>query len=84
MLRKLNLRWFCSRKFQASIEEILYGYDDGGNLRSEQRRGVGFDKRDEGVRYYYDKADRLTGTVIEGVTTNYSYDKAGNMLSDGE
>lgn len=67
-----------------TIREILYGYDDAGNLKSEQRTGVDIDRRDESVRYYYDKDNQLIRSVIEGKTTVYQYDKAGNLLSDGE
>lgn len=42
-------------KDNSTIREILYGYDDAGNLKSEQRTGVDVDRRDESVRYYYDK-----------------------------
>jgi RHS repeat-associated protein len=71
-------------KNNSTLRETLYGYDDAGNLTNEQRRGIDVDKRDESVRYYYDKDNQLTRTVIEGVTTNYTYDLAGNLTSDGE
>ncbi len=71
-------------KDNSTIREILYGYDDAGNLKSEQRTGVDVDRRDESVRYYYDKDNQLIKTMIEGKTTIYEYDLAGNLLSDGE
>ena len=40
--------------------------------------------RSADVRYYNDRANQLMSTTIEGVTRNYSYDLAGNLLSDGE
>ena len=63
--------------------QITYGYDDAGNLTSENRSGVDIDKKDELVRYYYDGANQLVKTMIEGVTTNYTYDLSGNLISDG-
>jgi len=66
-----------------TLRQIAYTYDDAGNLTSENRSGVGIERKDELVRYYYDKADQLVKTNIEGVTTSYTYDKAGNLLSDG-
>ena len=35
------------------------------------------------MRYYYDKANQLIRTNVEGKNTKYSYDLAGNLLSDG-
>ncbi len=67
-----------------TLRQIVYTYDDAGNLTSENRSGVGIERKDELVRYYYDKADLLVKTNIEGVTTTYSYDLAGNLTSDGE
>lgn len=71
-------------KSNATRREIIYGYDDEGNLKSEQRTGVDVTKKDESVRYYYDKANKLTSTVIEGVTTTNTYDVSGNLTSDGK
>lgn len=68
----------------STVRETLYGYDDVGNLKSEQRSGVDVDKKDEDVRYYYDKDNQLIKTVQNGETTNYQYDAAGNMISDGK
>ncbi|MEG0442025.1 MAG: hypothetical protein RR544_06975, partial [Oscillospiraceae bacterium] len=71
-----------------TLREIIYGHDDAGNLTSERRTGVNFDKRTETVDYTYDKASRLTKTVTmseKGVTSvQYAYDKAGNLLDDGK
>lgn len=67
-------------KANSTRREIIYGYDDAGNLKSEQRTGVDVKKADQSVRYYYDKANNLTSTVIEGMTTTYSYDISGNLL----
>ena len=69
--------------------QILYKYDDQGNLTSEVRTGVDMDKIDQNVYYTYDAANRLTSAMTENVasgartTANYTYDQAGNMLSDG-
>ena len=71
-------------KDNETLRQIVYAYDDAGNLTSENRSGVGIERKDELVRYYYDKADQLVKTNVEGVTTSYTYDKAGNLLSDGE
>ena len=67
----------CTRR------QITYAYDDAGRLTSENRSGVDVDKQDELARYYYDGANQLVKTTIEGVTTNYTYDLAGNLISDG-
>ena len=64
--------------------EINYAYDDNGNLTSEIRSGVDFDKRIETLLYTYDRSNRLTKVTTDGVAKNYSYDLAGNMLSDGD
>ena len=64
--------------------QITYAYDDAGRLTSENRSGVDVGKRDELARYYYDKAGRLVKTTLEGKTTSYTYDLAGNIISDGE
>ncbi len=45
---------------------------------------MGIERKDELVRYYYDKADQLVKTNFEGEVKTYTYDKAGNLLSDGE
>ena len=71
-------------KDNETLRQIAYTYDDAGNLTSENRSGVGIERKDELVRYYYDKADQLVKTNIEGVTKEYAYDKAGNLTSDGE
>ncbi len=63
--------------------QIAYTYDDAGNVTSKNRSGVDIDKRDELFRYYYDDANQLIRTTLEGKTTKYAYDLAGNMLSDG-
>jgi RHS repeat-associated protein len=68
----------------ATLRKITYAYDDAGNLTMEQRSGVDVDRKDENVRYYYDGANQLVRTVIEGQTRSYTYDLAGNLLSDGE
>lgn len=64
--------------------EIIYGYDDKGNLKSEHRTGVDIDKKDESVRYYYDGDDRLIKTICEGKIDIFEYDKAGNLKKDGK
>ena len=71
-------------KTGATRRQTAYAYDDAGNLTSENRSGVDIDKRDELVRYYYDKANQLIKTNVEGTVTEYSYDVSGNLLSDGE
>ena len=38
---------------------------------------------DDMVWYYYDRADQLIETKQDGVSVNYTYDKAGNLLTDG-
>ena len=70
-------------KNNSTRREVIYGYDDEGNLRSELRSGIDTGNRDESVRYYYDRANRLIRTVIEGAAENYTYDRAGNMLTKG-
>ncbi|MBQ7460343.1 MAG: hypothetical protein IJS72_03120 [Oscillospiraceae bacterium] len=67
-----------------TLRQIVYTYDDAGNLTSENRSGVGIERKDERVRYSYDKADQLVKTNVEGEVKTYTYDKAGNLLSDGE
>ena len=68
----------------ATRRQIAYTYDDAGNLTSENRSGVGIARQDELARYYYDAAGQLVKTTLEGETTDYAYDLAGNLLSDGE
>ena len=76
--------------------QTLLGYDDNGNIKLKHREGV-FGK-EETVKYIYDKDNRLvklikTGTMIttgirQGTESplirEYTYDRAGNILSDGE
>ena len=71
-------------KKNRTLRQTAYTYDDAGNLTSENRSGVDIDRKDEVVRYTYDKADRLIKDKTEGKTTAYRYDLAGNLLSDGE
>ena len=70
-------------KNNSTRRQTAYTYDDAGNIVSENRSGVDIDKKDELVRYYYDKANQLIRTNVEGKNTKYSYDLAGNLLSDG-
>ena len=70
-------------KSNSTRRQTAYTYDDAGNIVSENRSGVDIDKKDELVRYYYDKANQLIRTNVEGKNTKYSYDLAGNLLSDG-
>lgn len=70
-------------KSNSTRRQTAYTYDDAGNIVSENRSGVDIGKKDELVRYYYDKANQLIRTNIEGKNTKYSYDLAGNLLSDG-
>ena len=42
------------------------------------------DKKDESVRYYYDRDDRLIKTICEGKIDIFEYDKAGNLKKDGK
>ena len=70
-------------KSNSTRRQTAYTYDDAGNIVSENRSGVDIGKKDELVRYYYDKANQLIRTNVEGKNTKYSYDLAGNLLSDG-
>ena len=63
--------------------EISYTYYENGNLRSEMRTGVDITLDDMVIWYYYDRADQLIETKQNGVSVNYTYDKAGNLLTDG-
>jgi RHS repeat-associated protein len=71
-------------KSKSTLRQINYGYDDNGNLTTESRSGVEPARILEQLSYEYDRVDRLTRQKLEGVTTSYSYDAAGNLLSDGE
>ena len=67
-----------------AIRDLTYAYDDKGNVTGEIRRKVYVDQVTEAIAYTYDAADRLISAEIGGTTTNYTLDKAGNSVSDGQ
>jgi RHS repeat-associated protein len=67
-----------------TLRSLTYSYDDAGNLMTENRTGVKYDRRSEMIAYSYDRANKLVSEKIDGVTRANTYDKAGNLLNDGE
>jgi RHS repeat-associated protein len=67
----------------STLRSLTYSYDDAGNLMTENRTGVKYDRRSEMIAYAYDRADKLVSEKIDGVTKTNTYDKAGNLVSDG-
>jgi RHS repeat-associated protein/uncharacterized repeat protein (TIGR01451 family) len=59
-----------------SPSSVIYAYDPMGNRLSMAEDGVT-------TTYNYDGADRLTSLVKSGVTTHFTWDNNGNMLSKG-
>ena len=69
----------------STVREIVYRYDDGGNLNLETRTGIDVTRQEDIVRYTYDKTNQLVGVEFVGYFKDtYTYDKAGNLLNDGE
>lgn len=69
-----------------AIEEarkIRLGYDNVGNLETEICTNVDIDKSAEMMFYTYDKDYNLVETITNGVSVYYTYDSAGNLLTDG-
>jgi RHS repeat-associated protein len=67
-----------------TLRNLAYSYDDQGNMESETRKGVWPERSTEQLNYKYDAADRLIYQKIDGAVSESSFDKAGNLLSDGE
>ncbi|WP_432978319.1 LamG-like jellyroll fold domain-containing protein [Dactylosporangium sp. CA-233914] len=64
----------------ASVAKITYGYDNNGNETSKATVGFGGTVTNT---YTYDLADRLTSWNNGTTTTNYTFDKSGNRLTNG-
>lgn len=70
--------------YQGLRRIYTYSYDSIGNITKEQlKRTVGTNSSDSQTRYTYDKLNRLTDWFNQdnNMTTSYSYDNTGNLLT---
>ena len=64
-------------KTNLSEENYEYSYDDLGNILTIKKDGVLINT------YNYDKLGQLLSETVNNVTKSYTYDNAGNILTNG-